>query len=471
MEELSKKDILTLIGENITSIRHSGYEGFDEGFELEEMPIDPSHKEWPKQGEAPDPDKPAKKTGKLNAWTRLYSLDDNDKVVEHVGWFGRDPETQKSIPIIFTCEWDELVGKYPDLVPKLKEKFGVVNLVEKNCISDKPRGGVDSLGIKPIPGSDEVAKITITQYSQGYDDETKDFATTYTTEKINRDFNKILKDELQDDQEFVNALKKYSFPAIVISGDKFRNRYTETNNEEIVFQSHNINLYNTQKDFYSHVTSALREKDPENIPNKPNRSLRRLYNKVYSNWSKTRFTQSSGYGKTPVFKLDKGDFPNEENFEVMVASDVRVTGRAIEKNENGEVTKWKWLAEYKAEYAKKAPTDRVARKLNNDIEFSKSVEVSLSEPKKFDGEVEREGGKIVSGDKGDNHPLTDINIREGLLQVLGEFKDELTSPKLKSNAVRRAVAKISDIGQTQNTPQLNEDMIRDIVKKVIKENK
>ena len=29
MEELSKKDILTLIGENLTTIRRPGYKGFD----------------------------------------------------------------------------------------------------------------------------------------------------------------------------------------------------------------------------------------------------------------------------------------------------------------------------------------------------------------------------------------------------------------------------------------------------------
>lgn len=465
MIELSKKDILTLIGENITSIRHSGYEGFGESADIEEMPIDPSHREWPRQGDAPDPDEPAKKTGKLNTWTRLYSLDDNDKVVEHVGWFGRDPESEKSIPIIFTCEWDELVTKYPDLVPKLKEKFGVVNLVEKNCISDKPRGSVDSLGIKPIPGSDEVAKVTDTQYRQSFDKETGEFKTTLTAEKIKRDFNQILKSELENDEEFKNALKKYSFPQIVVSGDKFRNRYTDTNNEEIVFQSHNINVYKTQEEFAMSVRNSLRERDPANIPDKPNRSLRRLYNTIYSNWPKTRFTQVDGYGKTPVFKLDVGDFPNDEKFEVMVSSDVKVIGNALEKNEDGQIVRWGWSIEYRAEYAKKKPTDRVARSLNRDVEISKSTEVRLSEPKKFDGQVEKnESGRYVSGDKGDNHPLTDVNIKQGLMQLLEEFKQELTSSKTRSVSLQRSMADLASMANN-----LNENEIKDLVGKILKQ--
>jgi len=36
MEELTKKDIITLLGENTTEIRHDGYKGFDEG-EVDEM--------------------------------------------------------------------------------------------------------------------------------------------------------------------------------------------------------------------------------------------------------------------------------------------------------------------------------------------------------------------------------------------------------------------------------------------------
>lgn len=467
MEELSKKDILTLIGENITTIRHSGYKGFDEGVELEEMPQDP--KDFPKN--IPDPDKPTKKSrGELPKWTRLYALDSEGKPEEHVGWFGRNPETQDSVPIIFTCEWEKLTTQFPDLIPKLKEKFGSVNLVEDVCPTHPLRGDIDSYGIKPIPGSDEVVKVIGTQYTPSVDDEGK-FKTTYTREKINRVFNKVLENKLQS-EDTTNALKKLSLPKIIINDSQHRNSRSTVNDEEVRFESHNINLYEKQSEFVTHVVNAVRNPDPDTIPEKGDRHVRRIYNNVYSNWSRTRFTQSSGYGKTPVFQLDKGDFPNEQNFEVMVSSDVKVIGKALEKNENNEVLKWGWEITYLAEYAKKAPTDRVARKLNKDLEISKSVTVDLSEPKKFDGWNNTDDqGHIQDGDRGNNHPLTDVNIMAGLNQVLDDFIDEIRNTNPQS-AVVKAITRVTDTGdQPRLQGNLNEDKIREIVKKVVSENK
>ena len=465
MEELSKKDILTLIGENITSVRHSGYKGFDEGVELEEMPQKPEN--YPTMG-PPDPTKPTKRSkGVVPTWTRLYETDEEGKIIDHVGWYRYGEETQKATPIIFTCEWDELVAKHPDLIPKLKEKFGEVKLVEKDCpaydtgLTRSNKGG---LVIKPIPG-EEGSTIDIEGNPHNPSE------TTYTREKIRRTFNVILKNKLES-QEAVDALKKLSLPRIVINNTKHRNDRSDVNDETIRFESHNVNLYDTQDAFRQHVMSAIRTRDAEEIPDKGDRHLRRLYNKNYRNWDKTRFTNAAGYGKTPVFQLDSGDFPNEQTFEVMVSSDVKVIGKAIEKNENDEVTKWGWEVSYLAEYAKKAPTDRVARKRNKDLEIVKNVTVELSEPKKFDGKNETDDqGAIISGDRGENHPLTDVNISAGLEQVLDEFVNEIknTNP---ASAVRKAIVSIADVGG-QRQPQigLNEDKVRELVKKVIKENK
>ena len=477
MEELTKKDILNLLGENITSIRHDGYKGFDEEKEIDEMPIDPSHREW--QDQQPDPDKVAKKTGKVTDWTRLYATDDNGKTLEHVGWFGRDTEG-KSVPLIFTCEWEEVSEKHPNLVPTLKEKYGAVNLVEKTCMNDKPRGGMTAYVIKPYPGSDEVKEVSWTPYQQKFDQERGEFATTYTTEKINKSFNTILKSQLEDDKEFNDALKKFSFPKIIVSNNEFRNRYTPYNNLEIVFQSHNINLYNTLKEFQSTITNSLREPNPDNIPEKEPHHLRRQYNKLYRNWGKTRFTRIEGFGLTPVFKLDKGDFPNNQKFEVMVSSDITVTGKATELNENNEVVKWTWEVHYKAEYAKKPPTSVIAKSTENDIDIRHDVTVTLSEPKKFDGSTnyedpkyDRRGnlipfGKIdANSDKGQEHPLTDVNIVEGLKQVLNDFKQDLINPKRRSEALKRGINTLQHMAGQR--PELNENQIKNLVKKIITE--
>jgi hypothetical protein len=362
-----------------------------------------------------------------------------------------------------------MIQRHPDLVSKLKEQFGEVKFANDVCPAYEPGRKKGNLVIQPIPG-DEGSTMDI----EGNPYIPSEEKVTYTREKINRTFNGILKDEIQNDQDLINGLKKLSLPQIVIDDTKHRNSYSTVNNDEISFQSHNIHLYETQKQFIKDVTTAVRTKDLDQIPTKDNKSLRRLYNTRYTNWSKTRFTQSSGYGKTPVFQLDQGDFPNDKTFEVMVSSDVKITGKSTNKNENGEVTQWQWDIEYLVEYAKKAPTDRVARKMIKDGEINKTVVVDLSEPKKFDGETElSDSGRIVGGDTGDQHPLTDINIVEGLKQVISEFKEELLSTN-PTTSIRRAVTKIEDLGgerALRTRPQLNEDDIRDLVKKTIRENK
>lgn len=476
MEELSKKDILTLIGENLTTIRRPGYKGFDEGTELEEMPEKPE--DYPKMG-PPDPTKPTKRSkGRVKTWTRLYETNEDGKVIDHVGWYRYDEQTEKATPIIFTCQWDELIAKHPDLIPKLKEKYGEVNLVEKDCPAydtGLTRGNKGRLVIKPLPGEEgEVINIDgdgINPYDS--DGNTK---TTYTTEKIKRSLNQILKDELEGDDEFKNALKRASLPEILIMRDKHRNRYSEVNDKEITFQTQNINLYKSQKEFIRMTQqTVVKGQDPEFFSSedytpKKSHHMRRQYNKEYSNWSKTRFTQQGGYGKTPVFNLDRGDFP-EEDFTVMVSSDLEVKG--IARTDGEMTTGFVWELEYKVDYAKKSPTDRVARQIMKDEDVSVKLEVpvELSEPKDFDGKTEKgTNGKIEGGDKGNNHPLTDVNIVQGLKEILSQFKENMKGKKQLALAMKRARMSREDVRQMAQR-NLNESEIRKIVKKTLNKTK
>ena len=71
MEELNKKDILTLIGENLTTIRRPGYKGFDESKELDEMPLRTD--QLPKK--EIEPGKPTKKSKKI-----VLTLDNGEEM-------------------------------------------------------------------------------------------------------------------------------------------------------------------------------------------------------------------------------------------------------------------------------------------------------------------------------------------------------------------------------------------------------
>ena len=322
MEELSKKDILTLIGENLTTIRRPGYKGFDESTELIEMPpLSPDDSAFPKLKE-PDPTEPNKRGTKIllglengetlkygqstaikkfdddkeitikaksvevgdvvldknqkkqtvtskesikeaARWTRMYAVDDEGKPQEHVGWYLN--EDSKVSPIVYTCEWDELIERHPDLVPKLKEKYGSVFLKNTECTAFKPRGS-QIKGVTPAPGMDgeEISVDNTTSVP----DQTGS-RVTFTREKIKRDLNQILKSELVKDVDFQNALKRASLPKIIIMDEKHRNSYSEVNDKEITFQTHNVNLYKTQKEFIKMTQqTVVRGQNPDFINQK-----------------------------------------------------------------------------------------------------------------------------------------------------------------------------------------------------------
>ena len=150
----------------------------------------------------------------------------------------------------------------------------------------------------------------------------------------------------------------------------------------------------------------------------------------------------------------------------MVSSDLEIKGIA---QCEGEMTSgYRWELVYTVEYAKKLPTDRVARKIfkDEDVSINLFVDVDLSEEKDFDGKVDKEqDGKIVGGDTGDNHPLTDVNIVQGLREILDNFKKEMGGKKQFHLAAKRSQMTRQDVDTADM--RLNEEEIKDIIKKTI----
>lgn len=490
MEELTKKDILTILGENTTEIRHDGYKGFDEG-EVDEMArtkykIDPKTGEqrldpkWPKKG-IPQP-KPSSSTHFSPMYSPPYgSEEEGDAPREHVGFYYYETPESEPIPLIFTCEWDELVEREPRLVPMLKEKYGDVKLVNDNCPTDVKRttaGG--TFKASAIPGEEgddiDVEKDVIKKYGMVDD-------TIPTRTKILNTLNSTL-NEFSSNPEIINTLKKLSLPPIITDNTQntsgpegrvfpHRNPYTPINNEEISFESHSIQTYPTQEEFLRHTTTSLR-KPADQIDMIPTSAIRRKNTFKTRSWNPLIFTSSSNFGKTPVLNLNAYDYP-EQDFEVMVISEIKVSGKAIQKNQNEEVEKWEWTLRYDVNYAKKLPGSDQARKLKNDAQIVKRVVVDLDTPQKFDGKTEMVGSSPTKIDRevsdfGPNHPLTDEKITNGLNDLLEQFKNDLksTNPNM---SIQRALASFRDEGAMafQERPSLNEGMIEDLIHKFLKE--
>ena len=149
MEELTKKDILTILGENLTDIRHSGYkteyseeEDVDE-MAIEKYKIDPKtgarvlNKKFPTSKTGIPTEKPLRRPregAKYEPFRPMFypphETEDKTEAEEHVGWYYTPQgESGTTTPIVFSCEWDELLERSPQLIEMLKDKYGKLNLL------------------------------------------------------------------------------------------------------------------------------------------------------------------------------------------------------------------------------------------------------------------------------------------------------------------------------------------------------
>jgi len=507
MEELTKKDILTILGENLTDIRHSGYKTeYSEEEDVDEMPIekyktDPKtgamvrNKKWPTAKKGIPTEKPERKP-KEGAEHKLYrpmfyppyETDDKTKPEEHVGWYytpeGVEPSKETSTPIVFSCEWEELLERSPQLIEMLKDKYGKVKFVNDNCNTSEPRTrNIDTLTVYPIPGEDGDSEEFEKQYIGPKDGKPK--KPEPTRAKIRRTLYDVLRDSFGD-QELQNRMKKLSIPPLFVdnitnpSGEEddrvppHRDRFSVTNNELIEFGSHSIQLYPSQENFLTHSGEAIRSKNPNEIPDVKTTALRGKYSRRNTPTSVPKMGQVGNYGKTEVLGLDKYDIP-EENFEVVVFTDFGLKGEATNKDDEGKVTEWTWTIDYDLKYGKRLEKEDRIRNTVTDGDINKKVTVTLPEPMVFDGKYIADP-KTLSGikpgserDTGENHPLTNQTILKGLETVLGEFKGEIMSAN-EAQSIKRAISSIDVLGARSVRPQqsqMNEDEIRDFVKQTL----
>lgn len=505
MEELTKKDILTILGENLTDIRHSGYkteyseeEDVDE-MAIEKYKIDPKtgarvlNKKFPTSKTGIPTEKPLRKPregAKYEPFRPMFypphETEDKTEAEEHVGWYYTPQgESGTTTPIVFSCEWDELLERSPQLIEMLKDKYGKVKFVNDNCPTAPPRSRSGaSLSVDPIPGEDGDSEELEKSQPDYFSTPDEDIKKAPTRSKIRKTLYDVLRDSLGD-QDLQAQMKKLSIPPLYVdnesnsSGESDKritphvDRFSVTNNELIEFATHSIQLYKTQNEFLQHSTKSLRS-DPKEIADVKTTAIRRKYSRRYYAPSVSRLSQVGNYGKTEVLGLDKYDVP-EEDFEVLVSTDFGLKGEATNKDDEGNITEWTWSIDYDLKYGKRSPDDNQIRNTNTDAEINNKVTVTLPEPMMFDGKYDIDRKTLVNIEKGsepdtgNNHPLTNQTILKGLETVLGEFKGEIMSTN-PNKSVQRAISSIDKLGARALRPQqsqMNEDEIRDFVKQTL----
>lgn len=221
------------------------------------------------------------------------------------------------------------------------------------------------------------------------------------SENINRKLYPIIREKLGNNK-INRELEKRSFPPIRVQ-DEYLNKYGEKpTNEEVFFECHSYNSYNSLGSFFESVISVLNDGPPSGMNT---HYLARGYNKKYANWERTRKQKLEYQGKTKKYKLDVVGL-DESNLDASILMGFKVLG----KNEGDTFV---WRAEISTSISKKKEVDRYVTEGSQPM-FNKktSVTVDIDPNKTFD----------------ENYTvMDDEEIVGGLNRCLDDLVDEILS--------------------------------------------
>ena len=319
MQEILKKDLLTLISES------------------NEKEID-EFADWKKM------------KGVVKKFEKI--LDNQNNLV---GW------NIQGTPILFTCgsEIKDFVNDNPDLINQLKEKFGSSLKWEQGSLPGcQPRR---KMKVMDFP-SDEGGRIKAKKLSTSY---TGPETVMSAKERILRKLNGLIVEKLEND-EVSKHLELCSIPTIKGRERTHIDRYSEISNQRINYKTHTFNSYASAQDFLKAVMLRVRGKAPENMKTY---HLARQFNKKYKNWEETRKNKKEYEGLTDIYQLERYGL-TEDNLDVTVAMFLEIKGELHGNTYN-------WIIKLNTQHGKKLKVDKYLQKLTPDKELSVVKNVHL----------------------------------------------------------------------------------------------
>jgi len=239
-------------------------------------------------------------------------------------------------------------------------------------------------------------------------------------EKIKRDFNSIVGDEL-DSPEFQKVLVRRSIPALKMK-DKDKAQTKKTNisqydtysNEKIEFNLHGYNVYNTKNDFLNAVMTRIRTPEGGNIEIPDTLFMSRQYNKNYAKYGAARKMEKTYMGKTPVQGKDARDY-FEDNLDVSIRLELKIMGELMDNS-------YLWKVQLKTVIGKKLESDQRLKGGYLDDKLIQSSETVQLEPG-----VEFNQQNTVMDNKDIKTVMDNKDIKNGLIEVLNNLKSQIES--------------------------------------------
>jgi len=233
-------------------------------------------------------------------------------------------------------------------------------------------------------------------------------------EKIKRDFNSIVGDEL-DSPEFQKVLVRRSIPALNMKDNSSFGKaqtkktnisqYNTYSNEKIEFNLHGYNVYNTKNDFLNAVMTRIRTPEGGDIEIPDTLFMTRQTNRNYSRYNADRKMEKKYIGKTPVQGKDARDY-FEDNLDVSIRLELKIMGELMDNS-------YLWKVQLKTVIGKKLESDQRLKGGYLDDKLIQSSETVQLEPG-----VEFNQQNTVMGNK---------DIKNGLIEVLNNLKSQIES--------------------------------------------
>lgn len=304
------------------------------------------------------------------------------------GWL-MNIDSERLVIMYYDCgDIDSLIDRYRPLFEEFESKYGLV----PELVPCKAEGRTES-DIKLLKDHPRSMAVGTPYRASG---------EKYSiSEKINRKLYPIIREKLGN-AEINRQLEIRSFPPIKVE-DEYLNKHAEKpTNEEVFFECHSYNSYDSLGSFFESVISVLDGGDPSGMNT---HYLARGFNKKYANWERTRKQRLEYKGKTKKYKLNVVGL-DQSNLDASILMGFKVLG------ENKGDT-FVWRAEISTSISKKKDVDKYVTEGSQPM-FNKksSVTVDIDPDKIFD----------------ENYTLMDDeNIVNGLISGLGNLVNEIKS--------------------------------------------
>ena len=263
------------------------------------------------------------------------------------------------------------------------------------------------------------------------------FGTTYVhsgikkpaTTKIKIDLNRLI-DQYLGNEEIQQKLEKLSIPEIRAKDRKHLDAYGKIDNNQVNYQTHTFNSYESSKQFLQFVTARITGKPVED--QYKSYHLARQFNLDYRRWEETKKNKREYQGKTAAYMLDAYGL-DEANLDVTVRMDLIVKGVKSDGT-------FLWTITLRTKFGRKLQEDY---RLNGGLELDKDIQI-----------IKRAEFDTQTSFDDENTIMDNLSIKSALIEALDELRDRIMKMK-PIEALKNANIKQYDITKR---PSVNEDV-------------